>query len=62
MAELKAELKPGNGGPKKGGEVRLVVPASGRDVEVILPGRWDVSPAAAGRISTVAGVREVSEV
>jgi DNA polymerase-3 subunit alpha len=59
---LKGHLKPGGTGLRKGGEVRILLPLGGRDVDILLPGRWDVSPAEAGRLSTVAGVLEVVEV
>jgi DNA polymerase III subunit alpha len=40
-----------------------VLPLSdqGREVEIILPGRYDVSPAQAGQLSALAGVRDVAE-
>ncbi|MEQ1576999.1 MAG: DNA polymerase III subunit alpha, partial [Hyphomicrobium sp.] len=64
FADLKTNLRPGAQSPnRKGGEIRLVVPLSdqGREVEFILPGRYDVSPAQAGQLSTVPGVLEVVE-
>jgi DNA polymerase III subunit alpha len=61
IADLKAHLKPGTPS-QKGGEIRLVLDAGAEEIEIALPGRWDVSPAQAGRLSTAPGVREVSEV
>jgi DNA polymerase-3 subunit alpha len=57
MAELRAHLKPGRG------EIRLVVavPSQSREIELALPGRYDVSPASRGLLSTVPGVLEVAE-
>jgi DNA polymerase-3 subunit alpha len=60
--EFKALLKPGQGGARKGGEVRLVLPVGARELEIVLPGRYDVSPAQAGQLSTVPGVVEVLEI
>ena len=60
--ELKAQLKPGQTGARKGGEIRLVLPVGARELEIILPGRYDVSPAQAGHLSTVPGVVEVLEI
>ncbi len=61
--DIKAHLKPGQNG-RKGGEVRLVLPLGdqAREIEIVLPGRYDVSPNAAGRVSTVPGVVEVVEI
>jgi DNA polymerase-3 subunit alpha len=63
LGELKSHLKPGGHG-RKGGEVRVVLPLAerGREIEIALPGRYDVSPAQAGHLSTVPGVLEVQEV
>ena len=57
MAELKGLLKPGRG------EIRLVVPMAdaGQEIELSLKGRFDVSPASRGLISTVPGVLAVAE-
>ena len=57
FAELRSHLKPGRG------EIRLVVaiPEESREVEVALPGRYDVSPASRGLLSTVPGVMAVME-
>jgi DNA polymerase-3 subunit alpha len=60
--EFKALLKPGQRGARKGGEVRLVLPVGARELEIVLPGRYDVSPAQAGQLSTVPGVVEVLEI
>ncbi len=62
LDEFKAQLKPGQQGMRKGGEVRLVLPVGARELELILPGRYDVSPAQAGHLSTVPGVVEVVEI
>ena len=62
VEEFKAQLKPGQAGTKRGGEVRLVLPVGARELEIILPGRYDVSPAQAGQLSTVPGVVEVVEI
>jgi len=64
LSDLKSKLRPGAGTQRKGGEVRLVLPLGdrGREVEFVIPGRYDVSPAAAGRLSTVPGVVEVVEI
>jgi DNA polymerase-3 subunit alpha len=62
VEEFKAQLKPGQGGTRKGGEVRLVLPVGAREVELVLAGRFDVSPAQAGQLSTVPGVLEVVEI
>ena len=65
IADLKPHLRPGAQSPnRKGGEIRLVVALGrqGREVEIILPGRYDVSPSQAGQLSTVAGVLDVAEV
>jgi DNA polymerase-3 subunit alpha len=59
---LKAHLKPGGTGLRHGGEVCLVLPLVGRDVEIVMPGRFDVSPVEAGRLMTLPGVVEVLEV
>ncbi|MCU0955156.1 MAG: DNA polymerase III subunit alpha [Hyphomicrobium sp.] len=60
--EFKAQLGPGQGGARKGGEVRLVLPVGTRELEIVLSGRYDVSPAQAGQLSTVPGVVEVVEI
>ncbi|MDX2306821.1 MAG: DNA polymerase III subunit alpha [Hyphomicrobium sp.] len=62
MAALLSALKPGQAGQRKGGEVRVVLPIGGRELEVVLPGRFDVSPRQAGQLSTIPGVLEVVEI
>jgi DNA polymerase-3 subunit alpha len=62
LDEFKSHLKPGQTGGRKGGEVRLVLPVGARELEIILPGRYDVSPSQAGQLSTVPGVVEVVEI
>jgi DNA polymerase-3 subunit alpha len=59
LAELRGSLKPG---PK--GEIRLVLPLEdrGAEMELILPGKYDVSPLQRGVMMTVPGVVEVVEV
>ncbi len=61
IAQLKGLLKPGGGPQSKGGEVRLVLPLGLREIEILMPGRYDVSPGQAGRLTTVPGVLEVLE-
>jgi DNA polymerase-3 subunit alpha len=60
LSGLKKELKTSS---RQGGEVRLVLALDDRhrEVEIKVPGRYDVSPAAAGRLSTLPGVLEVVE-
>ncbi|MEW5965005.1 MAG: DNA polymerase III subunit alpha [Pseudomonadota bacterium] len=62
-ARLKEMLKPATGPGRRGGEVRIVLPLPGRrrELELVVPGRFDVSPAQAGLLSTVPGVVEVAE-
>jgi DNA polymerase-3 subunit alpha len=59
IAALKSHLKHGGKG-----EIRLVLPLEdrGREIELIIPGRYDVSPARAGILSTTPGVVEVLEI
>ncbi len=61
--EIKSNLEPPIAGTR-GGEIRLVLPVRGRgrELELRLPDKYDVSPNAAGHLSTVAGVREVEEI
>ena len=63
IADIKAHLKPGQDG-RKGGEVRFVLPLldKGREIEIPVPGRYDVSPRVAGRLSTLPGVLEITEI
>ena len=58
LDELKGSLKPGRG------EVRLSLPLweRGREMELVLPGRYDVSPNEGGALSALPGVVEVVEV
>ncbi|MGE0857453.1 MAG: OB-fold nucleic acid binding domain-containing protein, partial [Hyphomicrobiaceae bacterium] len=60
-AEIIERLKPKPAHVRKGGEVRLVVPLKerGKEVEIVVPGSFDVSPQQAGELSTVPGVLEV---
>jgi DNA polymerase-3 subunit alpha len=55
MAEVRAALRPGRG------EVSLVLPLddAGREVEVALPGRFDISPQQQGQLSAIPGVLAV---
>ena len=56
---LKSQLKPGGKG-----EIRLVLALEdrGREMEFVIPGRYDVSPARAGVLATVPGVIEILEI
>ncbi|MGD9670080.1 MAG: DNA polymerase III subunit alpha [Hyphomicrobiaceae bacterium] len=62
-AEIIERLIPKAGNGRKGGQLRIVmaVPDRGREVEIIVPGSFDVSPQQAGALSTVPGVLEVVE-
>jgi DNA polymerase-3 subunit alpha len=62
--EIARILRPGGKG-----EVRLTLEvagvqgvAGGREIEMVLPGRYDIGAAVRGEISTVPGVLEVIEV
>ena len=64
LSEMKAMLKPGSGK----GEICFVVSfgavagmSGGRDVEIVLPGRYDTSPDMQGMLGAMAGVIEVVE-
>jgi DNA polymerase-3 subunit alpha len=59
VAALKAQLKQGGQG-----EVRLILPLDdrGREVELVIPGRYDVSPMRAGMLSATPVVAEVLEI
>ena len=59
LAQIKARLKPGGKG-----EIRLVMALGdrGKEVEIVMPGRYDVSPTSAGILSTAPGVVEVLEI
>ncbi len=61
---LKRMLKPGGQGGRGGGEIRLVLELDDREreLEFVLPGKYDISPMQRGLISTVPGVLEVQEV
>jgi DNA polymerase-3 subunit alpha len=56
---MSSRLKPA----QRGGEVRLVLPLfdRGYEMELLLPGRYDVSPQEAGRIASLAFVAEIIE-
>ncbi len=64
LSDIKALLKPGSGK----GEICFVVSfgavagmSGGRDVEIVLPGRFDTSPDTQGMLAAMAGVIEVVE-
>ena len=59
LAEVRGCLKPS----VRGGEVRLILTLDdrGREVEFVLPGKFDVSPQDEGRLSALPGVLEVIE-
>jgi DNA polymerase III subunit alpha len=61
MANVRAVMKPSG---TRGGEIRLVLPLEGRgrELEFVLPGRYEVSPQDTNRLSAMAGVVEVAEV
>jgi len=59
LDELKALLKPGGKGTVC---LSLALEDRGRELEIALPGRFDVSPAQKGALSTVPGVLEVLDV
>ena len=63
LDELKSHLRAGPRVGSKGGEVRLLMILNEQDqeIEIKLPGRYDVSPSQAGHLSTVPGVLEVVE-
>jgi DNA polymerase-3 subunit alpha len=58
MGQLRGLMKPG---PGRGGEIRLVVPLEdrGREIEFLIPGRFELSPQIVNRIGVLDGVREV---
>jgi hypothetical protein len=65
LADIKSLLVPGSGK----GDVTVVVAIGGvpgvagaRDIELVLPGRFDTSPDTQGALSAVAGVMDVMEV
>ena len=64
LSDIKALLRPGSGK----GEICFVVTFGavagmngGRDVEIVLPGRYDTSPDTQGMLGAMAGVIEVAE-
>jgi DNA polymerase-3 subunit alpha len=59
IGDMHASLKPS----ARGGEVRLVLPLEDRgcEMEFLLPGRYEISPQDAGRISALTGVVEIFE-
>ncbi|MEQ1653364.1 MAG: OB-fold nucleic acid binding domain-containing protein, partial [Hyphomicrobium sp.] len=59
LADMRNCLKPSG----RGGEIRIVLPLEDRgcEIEFVLPGRFDVSPQDAGRLSAIAGVNEIIE-
>ncbi len=61
--EIKSALLSPTAGNRRGGKISIVLPVPDRrrEVEVVLPGSYDVSPSAAGVLSTMPGVREVVE-
>ncbi len=61
--EILERLQPKASNGRKGGEIRLVMalPERGRELEMAVPGSFDVSPQQAGILSTVPGVLEVVE-
>ena len=63
FAEIKESLQPPAAGTR-GGEIRLVLPIvhRGRELELKLPQKYDVSPNVAGSLSTFEGVLNVEEV
>ncbi|MDX2289355.1 MAG: DNA polymerase III subunit alpha [Hyphomicrobiaceae bacterium] len=63
FAALKGLLRPGTPG-QAAGEIRIVLPVldRGRELEIKLPGKWDVTPAAAGALAAVPGVARVVDI
>jgi DNA polymerase-3 subunit alpha len=59
VAAIKARLKPGGKG-----EIRLVLRLAdrGKELELSVSGRYDVSPTVAGMLATIPGVVEVLEI
>lgn len=59
LADMRNCLKPSG----RGGEIRIVLPLEDRgcEIEFVLPGRFDVSPQDAGRLSAITGVNEIIE-
>jgi DNA polymerase-3 subunit alpha len=59
LEELKRLLKPGGKGII---QLALQLDDRGREVEIAMPGHFDISPAQKGALSTVPGVLEVLEI
>ncbi len=61
LETLRSELKPPTGGPRTGGEIRIVLELDDRDrtIEIDLPGRYDVGPMMQGHLGTLPGVLDV---
>jgi DNA polymerase III subunit alpha len=59
LADLKGRLKPGGKGTIS---ISLPLDDKGREVEIAMPGKFDISPAQKGAIATVPGVLEVLDV
>jgi DNA polymerase-3 subunit alpha len=59
LDELKAMLKPGGKGIVC---LSMMLADRRREVEIAMPGRFDISPAQKGAISTVPGVLEVVDI
>ena len=59
LDELKTLLKPGGKGTVC---LSMALDDKGRELEIVLPGRFDVSPVQKGALSTVTGVLEVIDV
>ena len=57
IAQLKSKLKPGKGEIRFG----IELPDFNKELVIAVPGRYDVSPATAGMLSTLPGVLEISE-
>ncbi|MEZ5853910.1 MAG: DNA polymerase III subunit alpha [Hyphomicrobiaceae bacterium] len=64
LAEIKSLLKPGGKGEVKLQLEVAGVPgvAGGREIEIVLPGRYEIGAAERGELSTVSGVIDVVEV
>jgi DNA polymerase-3 subunit alpha len=59
LASLKALLKPGGKGIVR---LSLQLDDCGREVEIIMPGRFDISPAQKGAMSVLPGVLDVVDI
>src|SRR5262249_670213 len=63
LGEGKALLKPGGKGGGKGWVcLSMLLEDRRREVEIAMPGHFDISPALRGAIATVAGVLEVVDI